>query len=289
MDVQLEGADASLNPEPVPTDSEEEVEHVQAEDSESEAESPPADEENVEEKTDSFQERIDRITRFRREAEREAEALRQERDRTAKELAELRSQVESFHQSSQDKTLADFDYNEAEYAKYLREQAVTQARTEAQKEAKRIAEEYRQQQEAEIRNREFAKRASEFAKEKSDYFEVTSDPNLPFTQHMAELIQDSDIGPQVAYYLARHPDEAYDISRATPSAQGRLIGKLESKLSQAIEAEKKKQSKAPPPPKGKVKGVEPGFKTDPTDPTSDKMSDKEWLARREAQIAKKNG
>jgi hypothetical protein len=42
---------------------------------------------------------------------------------------------------------------------------------------------------------------------------------------MAETIQSSDIGPELAYYLGTNPKEADRISRLHPLAQAKEIGK----------------------------------------------------------------
>jgi ribosomal protein L10 len=287
MDTEVQpGADASLEPEQIPADAE--AEAVDEQELESGAESPPAEDQNLEENKDSFQERIDRLTRYRRDAEREAESLRRQWEEANAELEQLRKErAEQAAKAAPEKTLADFDYNEADYAAYLRTEAMERARETAREEAKRIAEETRQQQERDAKRAKFDKAAAKFAKDQADFYEVTQDRNLPITEEMADVIMDSDIGPNLAYYLAKHPDEAYSIARSHPAMQGRQIGMLEATLKAELSKQAKKTTDAPPPPKGKVKGTEPGFKTNPTDPSSDKMSDKEWLARREAQLAKR--
>jgi len=289
MDTEVQpGADASLDQDP--NEYEADAEYQEETELESEAESPPAEDQNLDENKDSFQERIDRLTRYRRDAEREAEEIRRQYETTQAELEKLRKEAgQRKAQEAPDKTLADFDYNESEYAAYLRADATERAREAAREEAQRIAQETKQQQEYAAKRSKFDKAAEKFAKDQADFFELTQDRNLPITQEMGEVIMDSDIGPHVAYYLAKHPDEAYEISRSHPATQGRQIGLLESKLKAELGKAPKKTSSAPPPPKGKVRGTEPGFNTNPTSPASDKMSDKEWLARREAQLAKRNG
>ena len=57
----------------------------------------------------------------------------------------------------------------------------------------------------------------EEARSKYDDFEqVAYNPKLPITNVMAETIQSSDIGPELAYYLGSNPKEADRISRMTP-------------------------------------------------------------------------
>lgn len=289
MDMEVQpGADAS--PEQGQEGYEAEAEYQEGYDQESEAESPTAEDQNLDENKDSFQERIDRLTKYRRDAEREAESLRHQWEDAQRELEQFRQQqTQQRAQQAPEKTLADFDYNEAEYSSYLRQEAAQMARDAAREEAQRIAYEQRQQQEFAEKRAKFDKAAEKFAKQQADFFEVTQDRSLPITQEMAEVIMDSDVGPEVAYYLAKHPDEAYSIARSHPAIQGRQIGLLESQLKAELSKGPKKTTSAPPPPKGKVSGKEPGFATNPATPAGDKMSDDEWFARREAQLAKRDG
>ena len=289
MDMEVQpGADASLEQDQ--NEYEPEGEYEEGSEQDSEAESPTAEDQDLDENKDSFQERIDRLTKYRRDAEREADSLRQQWEQAQAELEEFRKQqTAQKSQQAPEKGLADFDYDEAKFTAYLREEAASMARETAREEAKRIAQEQRQQEQLAAKRAKFDQAADKFAKDQADFYEVTQDRNLPITQEMAEVIMDSDIGPNVAYYLAKHPEEAYQIAGSHPAMQGRQIALLETKLKAELSKQAKKASSAPPPPKGRVKGSEPGFKVNPTEAASDKMSDREWLLRREAQLAKKNG
>jgi hypothetical protein len=111
----------------------------------------------------------------------------------------------------------------------------------------------------------------------TDFDQVAYNPNLRITTEMAQTIQSSDIGPELAYHLGTNPKEAERISRLTPLAQAREIGRLEAKL--VAEPVTKKVSSAPAP----IAPVVPrsiGTPTyDTTDPRSIKtMSTSEWIA-----------
>ena len=119
-----------------------------------------------------------------------------------------------------------------------------------------------------------------------DFEQVAYNPKLPITAVMAETIQMSDVGPDLAYYLGSNPREADRISKLTPYSQAKEIGKLEAKL--ASEPVLKKTTSAPPPIapiSGRGTGA-PSFDT--TDPRSVKsMSTSEWIeAERQRQIRK---
>ena len=127
----------------------------------------------------------------------------------------------------------------------------------------------------------------EKAREKYDDFEqVAYNPNLPITDVMAQSIQASDIGPEVAYHLGANPKEAERIDRLSPILQAKEIGKLEAKL--ASDPPVKKTSNAPTPisPITARSTGTPAYDT--TDPRSIKtMSTSDWIeAERQRQIKK---
>ena len=127
----------------------------------------------------------------------------------------------------------------------------------------------------------------EKAWEKYDDFEqVAYNPNLPITDVMAQSIQASDIGPEVAYHLGANPKEAERIARLSPILQAKEIGKLEAKL--AADPPVKKTSNAPTPisPITARSTGTPAYDT--TDPRSIKtMSTSDWIeAERQRQVKK---
>jgi hypothetical protein len=147
------------------------------------------------------------------------------------------------------------------------------AAREAQKQQSAILESYHDKEEE--------------ARTKYDDFEqVAYNPNLPITDVMAQTIQASDIGPDVAYHLGANPKEAERISRLSPFLQAKEIGKLEAKL--AAEPPTKKTSSAPTPisPVTARSTGSPAYDT--TDPRSIKsMSTSDWIeAERQRQIKK---
>jgi hypothetical protein len=109
-----------------------------------------------------------------------------------------------------------------------------------------------------------------------DFEQVAYNPTLAITSVMAETIQASDIGPEIAYYLGSNPKDADRISRLSPFLQAKEIGKIEAKL--ADNPPVKKTTSAPPPIRPvTAKGVgSPQYDT--TDPRSVKaMSTSEWI------------
>jgi hypothetical protein len=117
----------------------------------------------------------------------------------------------------------------------------------------------------------------EEARAKYDDFEqVAYNPKVRITDVMAETIQSSEIGPDVAYYLGANPKEAERISRLQPFAQAKEIGRIEAKLVEAPPVKKTTSAPAPIVPVNARASGNPTYDT--TDPRSVKsMSTSEWI------------
>ena len=128
----------------------------------------------------------------------------------------------------------------------------------------------------------------EDARNKYDDFEqVAYNPKLPITNEMAQTIQSSDIGPDMAYYLGSNPKEAERISRLSPLQQAKELGKIEAKLADNPPVKKTSNAPAPiAPVTARSSSGSPAYDT--TDPRSLKsMSTSEWIeAERQRQIKK---
>ena len=156
--------------------------------------------------------------------------------------------------------------------------------------ATRKAEELLARRDAQKQRTEFVEAyhdREEDARNKYDDFEqVAYNPNLRITDVMAETIQTSDAGPDVAYFLGSNPKEADRIARLPPILQAKEIGKIEARL--ASDPPVKKSSSAPSPisPVTARGSGSPAYDT--TDPRSVKaMSTSDWIAaERQRQIKK---
>ena len=117
----------------------------------------------------------------------------------------------------------------------------------------------------------------EEARSKYDDFEqVAYNPKLPITNVMAETIQSSDIGPELAYYLGSNPKEADRISRMAPLGQAKEIGKIEAKLASDPPVKRTTSAPAPISPVTARSTGSPAYDT--TDPRSSKtMTDSQWI------------
>ena len=147
------------------------------------------------------------------------------------------------------------------------------AKREAAKQQSQVLESYQELEEA--------------ARDKYDDFEqVAYNPKLPITNVMAETIQSSDIGPELAYYLGSNPKDAERISRMTPLAQAKEIGKIEAKL--AAEPPVKRSTSAPTPISPVTARTSGSPAIDTTDPRSIKtMTASQWIEADRARQMKK--
>jgi hypothetical protein len=127
----------------------------------------------------------------------------------------------------------------------------------------------------------------EEARSKYDDFEqVAYNPTLKITTVMAQAIQASDAGPDVAYYLGSNPKETDRISRLSPILQAKEIGRIEAKIANDVPVKRTTSAPAPISPVNARTSGNPSYDT--TDPRSTKtMSASEWIeAERLRQIKK---
>ena len=147
------------------------------------------------------------------------------------------------------------------------------AKREAAKHQSQVLESYQEREEA--------------ARDKYDDFEqVAYNPKLNITNVMAETIQSSDVGPELAYYLGSNPKDADRIARLTPFMQAKEIGKIEAKL--AAEPPMKRTTSAPAPISPVTARTSGSPSHDTTDPRSIKtMTTSQWIEAERARQMKK--
>jgi hypothetical protein len=172
-------------------------------------------------------------------------------------------------------TLESVGFDETKYQHALIEFATKRA--EAAAEAKLQAWQQQQQQHAKVES--FKSREATFADSVEDYADVVYDPAAPISEPMAEVIRESEVGPQLAYYLGKNRNEAAQIAAMSPIAAARALGRIEAKL--AAPAPKPVAPKAPPPPP-KVETSAEAIEDDP-----DKMPIEKWMKWREKQVRRK--
>jgi chromosome segregation ATPase len=228
----------------------------------------------------------------------ERNEARTEADQLRAELEELRQQMQANQAMPAPKEMdpkpersqfvSDGDYLEAltdwktDQKLAERQQAEQQARVEAT-----------QQQLAD----NWAKRLEAAKTDLADFDEVVGKSEIDLPNHLYVAIVESDMGPQLAYYLAQNPSEARLLKGMSQTAALRMLGKLEDQLEKASAkpdeqpatgAEKKpepavEKSKAPPP-------IEPlTGASGPVEKPTSQMTYAEYKAYRQAQIKARNG
>jgi len=230
---------------------------------------------------------------------------RHERNEARTEADQLRAELETLRQQMQanqalpapkeldpkpqrSQFVSDEDYQEA-----LTDWKVDQKLAERQQAEQQARVEATQQQLAD----NWAQRLEMAKTELADFDEVVGKSEIDLPNHLYVAIVESDMGPQLAYYLAQNPSEARLLKGMSQTAALRMLGKLEDQLEKASEkpkeqpatgAEKKpekqvEKSKAPPP-------IEPlTGASGPVEKPTEQMTYQEYKAHRQAQIKARNG
>ncbi len=210
------------------------------------------------------QARFDELTRQRHEAQREATYWRgvAESQRPAKETATA--------PAPQGKPTADQFEDHGDYVEALTDWKVEQklGERDASQKAATVATTWQQ-------------RAEAAKADLPDFDTVLAASEAPMSRAMAAAIQESDLGPQVAYHLAQNPALAEKLAGMSELGAAREIGKLEAILSapkkpETADPAPKKVTTAPTPPT--VIGAGRSTTGDPS-----KMSMNDYIAWRNAQ------
>lgn len=213
------------------------------------------------------QERLNEVTRHRREAERRADALE-------RELQALRQQQPAQHQprSNDVPSLEAFNYDMAAWSQAMTEHVTQRTLSQAEQRLQQAEQQRTQQQIVE----QFDARSREYAAANPGFDDRIADlgRNVQFHPAVVEVIGTSDHGPAVADYLATHLDEADRIARMQPHLAALHLGRIEAKVSAP---KPKPVSKAPNP--APVLGGGSAVQKDP-----ERMSTEEWLKWRRDQL-----
>lgn len=226
-------------------------------------------------------EKLDRQTRNWRALERDRDHWREMAMRQQPSGQPQRQAEPERDDGGQVKTLADFDFDEAQYQQYLLNRVERTAETA-------IERRFREQREAESAQRrqtQFQQRSQAFAKENPDFDGAVARVGTTVTQDVAQEILESEEGPAITVYLDKNPDVLARLNGMSAREVAREIVRLEVKV-QGAKAKAARSSGAPPPPPPKVEGAGDGsgqsVKAD--SPDSDQISDAEWVRRRNAQL-----
>lgn len=252
---------------------------------EQQAESSPAvndADDSSDAKPKGVQKRIDELTRNWREAERREAALLAmlQRNSPAKEP----ETAEAPKPLTRPK-LEDFNYDEAAHAEAL--DAYYDAKADERVEQKLKARE--EQAAAKARAESWKTRESEFMAKHADYDAVARDNSLPISAAMADVIRESERGPELLYHLGKNrplAEQIYGLSREMAAYK---LGRIEAALDPPpapVVITKTIVSKAPPPPP-KIDATESAPRVSTTSPESDSLSDDDWVKAEQARLARK--
>jgi len=244
----------------------EESEVAEGEEEATDEEKPEPEESSTSKKDDGFQTRIDELTRRYYEEKNQREHFQQQWEDSQQVVPQ-----------EPGKTLADFEYDEGQFALYVQGQAVHEAKAEIERN--------NQQQQGIKRRAAFEAKEQDFATNIDDYHTVTRNNALPITQVIVETLQTAEKGPEVLYYLGKNPEIAASLSAMSPLDAARELGRIEAtKLVKPVPSGKK-----PPAPVPKIKATNASVTQIKSDsPESDNLSTEEWKRREIKRLDRKN-
>ena len=214
------------------------------------------------------QERLNEVTRHRREAERRAESL--ERELSQYRQATAQSQPQS---NEKPPALGDYGYDQDAWAQAMTQYAIAQAES-------RVEQRFQQQSQRQYEQtveQQFEARSQKYAADHPDFDNSVADlsRNVQFHPALVEAIGTSEHGPAIVHYLAQHLDEADRISRLPPHIAAVQLGRIEAQVSTP---RAKPVTNAPNP----LPTLGGGKATVTKNP--DEMSQAEWLAWRNTSL-----
>jgi hypothetical protein len=187
-------------------------------------------------------------------------------------------------------TLEDFDFDNAEWMK-----AWTKWNTnKTAAESKALSERTQSREQLQKTFDSYEERIAEFASEHDDFQEVVTSIQYPIPDAVQLAIMKHERGVEIAYYLGKNDDEAFNLASVNPALAEKAVERLASRMAAA-------QSKAPlaqdPAPQAQSAPDVPGLKpTDkpiskapaptptlsgksPGDVPDEKLTDDEWYAK----------
>lgn len=255
-------------PEPPKPDEESEAEETPAQT----APEPEAGEETESDKPQpkksGWQKRIDKLTARNHRLETELEEAR--KAKPAEQPAARDAQTPSGPPKLQDFLNAGKTADEWADARDAFKQAESE-RQEREVNAKAIFDDYN-------------KHVSEARGKYDDFDEVVGRDDLAIPQSVQLAVLEMDNGPEVAYYLGKHPEVCQELLEISPLAAVRKIGLIADKLSPVARSPEVKNKPKPPAPLATV-----GASSTRSSVPLDQMSGKEYIEIRNRQEAVAKG
>ena len=235
------------------------------------------------------QPRIDELTRGKREAERVAEFYRLRAE--AAEAVNAKPAAVRPVRPSRDDFASDEVYVKA-YDDYEDSLIDWRAEQKLKSELDLREKSAKETWQKETRTSNWHERVAAAKSSLEDYDAVMKSADVALSAHVSEQLLDSEMGPQVAYHLALHPEILDQWNALSPTAAARAMGRLEAELEttsktpvadEAIDAApelsvKPRTSTAPPPVKPIAQGQSKVVDLS-------KLSGDDYMAARKAQGA----
>lgn len=173
---------------------------------------------------------------FARERDSDAAAEKARADTLQRQLDELRGSKSKGPDSGADEAgdpaepkPEDFK-TVGEYTRALTKYEVAKAAAGAKAEGEKATRESQQQAQVAQMEQAFAQRQTEFIKVTPDYVETLESSEADVPNLANQYIVESERGPQLAYFLAKNPDEVTRLRKLSPTRMLAELGKLEDKL-----------------------------------------------------------
>lgn len=238
-----------------------EDEPTESEESESGSENDSKDEKSGKKKG-GFQRRIDKLNQQKAQAQQEAEFWRQQALKGAGGESKTEQKLAEPKPDSEGKPKPDDFENHSDYVEALtdwktdqkfKEQAQKQEKSKAESEQQKIA-------------RDYQDRAKSFAEKTPDFKEVLAEVDeIRISPVVHDIILSSPNGPELAYELAKNPEEFEHVCKLPPIAAAREMGKVEARIASKSSEKKQEQkiTKAPKPLEPVGGGQSPSVKKSP--------------------------
>lgn len=221
-------------------------------------------------KKDAVQERIDKLTREKYDHARRADQKDYENERLRAELDALKAKPQEVAPPTEFPALAQFDYDEGKHQAAVVAHVTQLAEKIGEAAAEKKLNAYLATVEAEKASQTWSQKETEFKKSKPDYadkvYRHPRDGGPVISPSMAQLLRESPLGPQVAYYLSENVEASAAIAQLPVNSQAREFGRIEAKL-EAVKAPPKPLVSQAPPPVAKVDASEGELEKAPEDMT----------------------
>ena len=206
-------------------------------DGNSEDEADPNDESNESDESDEKKPESKKDHAFKK-LKQQKKALRDENAQLKKELAEARAYLKD--------PMAKYDpskYTPSQWRNLQIKEGVRAEMTQQTLESKQMQ---LQARESELYNQEFELKKQDFVKQVKDYDQVmASAKDLFIPDDSMDFIQESDVAPQLAYYLAKNRELAEELADYSPRKRMRFLEKLEDRIQNPV-ANQVSKAKATP-------------------------------------------